>query len=159
MSQFVFILSPLGRIKVQVGGRGRHVTARVSRERGRERKREKERERERERAVVRVWGKLKMSTKKKMKKKVEDSERRKADCRGTFFGAKGQFIFVCYINFLVRLLSSPRRPLNPACLLSTPLGNIASLRLRSTLVSSLKTVNSGRHQGECELAGLSYSRR
>lgn len=61
--------------------------------------------------------------------------------------AKGQFIFVCYINFLLRLLASTVSSLSsPASLCSQP------TNLRSIRVSSLKTVNSARHQGECELA-------
>lgn len=61
--------------------------------------------------------------------------------------AKGQFIFVCYINFLLRLLASTISSLSsPASLCSQP------TNLRSIRVSSLKTVNSARHQGECELA-------
>lgn len=59
--------------------------------------------------------------------------------------AKGQFIFVCYINFLLRLLASAVSSLSaPAALRSQP--------PTSDRVSSLKTVNSARHQGECELA-------
>lgn len=62
--------------------------------------------------------------------------------------AKGQFIFVCYINFLLRLLASAISPRSPRFSVPT----LAATNLRSIRVSSLKTVNSARHQGECELA-------
>jgi len=63
--------------------------------------------------------------------------------------AKGQFIFVCYINFLLRLLAST---ISPPLVLLAGVPTPAAANLRSIRVSSLKTVNSARHQGECELA-------
>lgn len=138
MSQFVFILSSLERIKVQVGDVSDTLPQRFIGEPG----------------GSAVWGKLKMSIKGIRKRgtrqiAVEHSS------------AKGQFIFVCCINFLLRLLFSS----SPLTCVPSPFLSIAFLRLRdasslrSILVSSLKTVNSGRHQGECELARLSYPRR
>lgn len=48
-----------------------------------------------------VWGKLKMSI-----KSIRKRGSTKAKIAVEHCSAKGQFIFVCYINFLLRLLSS-----------------------------------------------------
>lgn len=115
-----------------------------------------------------VWGKLKMSI-----KSIRKRGSTKAKIAVEHCSAKGQFIFVCYINFLLRLLSSSSSSSSSSLLKnlrvsSSSSSSFLSIAFASTLppsfdlyslVSSLKTVNSARHQGECELARLSYPRR
>lgn len=113
-------------------------------------------------------GKLKMSI-----KSIRKRGSTKAKIAVEHCSAKGQFIFVCYINFLLRLLSSSSSSSSSSLLKnlrvsSSSSSSFLSIAFASTLppsfdlyslVSSLKTVNSARHQGECELARLSYPRR
>lgn len=104
-------------------------------------------------------------------KKYKKARHQGQDCRGTLFG-KGAIHFRTLYQFLASppflvlvlvLVAPPEKlacPLPPSLPLFLSIAPPHPLRsILSSLVSSLKTVNSARHQGECELARLSYPRR